>query len=131
MGVTVVSGPNAVQPMFFCPSRRSAALYPIPSGDFPWIGGSGGNTNYGQLTTAAPNVAKTDYAGNGGDSAFYTDWRSDNGQVITRQLSKALTTHGPGACHLGRRHLCWHANRRIRVPTTLRPWYGQPRLKHT
>jgi prepilin-type N-terminal cleavage/methylation domain-containing protein/prepilin-type processing-associated H-X9-DG protein len=53
----VVSGPSAVQPMFYCPSRRPAALYP----------GSVG-MNVGQPTPTM--VAKMDYAANGGTIGF-------------------------------------------------------------
>jgi prepilin-type N-terminal cleavage/methylation domain-containing protein/prepilin-type processing-associated H-X9-DG protein len=69
MGAVVVSGPGAVQPLFNCPSRRSAAAYPIPTADAPYPGGSAGGTNVGAI--AAPYlVAKTDYAGNGGSVGY-------------------------------------------------------------
>ncbi len=56
---------NAVQPMFYCPSRRSAALY----------GGFGGGQTSSGYANAPCNptgsmVAKTDYAGNGGSLGF-------------------------------------------------------------
>ena len=53
---------QAVQPMFYCPSRRPAALYP-----------TGSNSANGAADNAASSyVAKTDYAGNGGSVAFNT-----------------------------------------------------------
>jgi type II secretory pathway pseudopilin PulG len=69
MGALVISGPSAVQPMFYCPSRRSAALYPIPVADVPYPGGSSGATNVGAITLPY-TVAKTDYAGNGGSVGY-------------------------------------------------------------
>ena len=55
--------------MFYCPSRRSAALYPIPAADVPYPGGSGGATNVGAVASPCA-VAKTDYAGNGGSIGY-------------------------------------------------------------
>ena len=51
--------PGAIVPLggFICPSRRAVALYPIDSPT---------PANYNQPTDP-PNVAKTDYAANGGD----------------------------------------------------------------
>jgi prepilin-type N-terminal cleavage/methylation domain-containing protein/prepilin-type processing-associated H-X9-DG protein len=60
----VISGPNAVQPMFYCPSRRPAALYP---------GGGGNYAAAAPVTAANPTgayTAKTDYAANGGSVGF-------------------------------------------------------------
>jgi prepilin-type N-terminal cleavage/methylation domain-containing protein/prepilin-type processing-associated H-X9-DG protein len=69
MGAIVCQGPYAVQPMFMCPTRRSAALYPIASGDNGNMGG--GTVNVTTPLTLPYNVAKTDYAGNGGDLALF------------------------------------------------------------
>jgi prepilin-type processing-associated H-X9-DG protein len=94
MGALIVGGPNAVQPMFYCPSRRAAALYPIPAADVPYPGGSAGSTNVGAI--AAPYVvAKTDYAGNGGSVGYapagdgVNDWR---GPSLSGSIANTLAT---------------------------------------
>ncbi len=61
----VAGGPNSAQPGFMCPSRRPVQLYPIPAGDLANPG------HYANMTNPTPgpfqNLAKGDYAGNGGD----------------------------------------------------------------
>ena len=71
-GSTVLTGlsqqnQQAVQPIFYCPSRRPATLYPgstnSAADNAVTISSNGGSVTYN-------NVAKTDYAGNGGSVAF-------------------------------------------------------------
>jgi prepilin-type N-terminal cleavage/methylation domain-containing protein/prepilin-type processing-associated H-X9-DG protein len=54
----VAGGPNAVQPMFTCPSRRPPGLY---------LGGAPPNNS---TLSGAAGVAKTDYAANGGSVGY-------------------------------------------------------------
>jgi prepilin-type N-terminal cleavage/methylation domain-containing protein/prepilin-type processing-associated H-X9-DG protein len=53
---TSTQSAQAIQPVFYCPSRRPADVYP---------GNPEGATNY-----ATANVVKSDYAGNGGSVGF-------------------------------------------------------------
>ncbi len=55
------ANPNAIQPMFYCPSRRSPQLIPIPVNI---ANGTGPGVNFYQYTPY--RVAKSDYAANGG-----------------------------------------------------------------
>jgi prepilin-type N-terminal cleavage/methylation domain-containing protein/prepilin-type processing-associated H-X9-DG protein len=67
MGLAVISGPNAVQPMFMCPTRRTATLYPLSYGNVT------GEPSSNYASPSPSNlVAKTDYAGNGGDTGFFS-----------------------------------------------------------
>ena len=51
-----------------CPTRRQAVPYPIP----------GGYTIMNPPVGTAPNIVKSDYAGNSGDTAIATSWRIPN-----------------------------------------------------
>ncbi len=73
-GANAAQNQNAIQPMFYCPSRRPAALYPgSAEGTSP--GQPGITTGVTYDTTFYP-VAKTDYAGNGGSLGF--NWAAKN-----------------------------------------------------
>ncbi len=62
---------SAVQPMFYCPSRRTAALYPGAAGGVVNnVGQSYGAIASQQWGGTFYPVAKTDYAGNGGSMGF-------------------------------------------------------------
>ena len=82
LGATLVgAGPNevdnrhAIQPVFYCPSRRPADLYPFPAA----IANPGaGGTNYGP-TYPPYTVAKSDYAANGGTIGFNGRLNHGNG----------------------------------------------------
>jgi prepilin-type processing-associated H-X9-DG protein len=68
---TTAMNQTAVQPIFYCPSRRPAALYSLPT----YNASSITSTTAPGINNAAPldpngGVAKTDYAGNGGSLGF-------------------------------------------------------------
>jgi prepilin-type N-terminal cleavage/methylation domain-containing protein/prepilin-type processing-associated H-X9-DG protein len=70
MNAIIVSTP---QPAFYCPSRRPVAGYPQHAGNGPWqnvtLPGALSATQP-SLTATGVLVAKSDYAGNGGDTGF-------------------------------------------------------------
>lgn len=103
MNVIIVSGPNAVQPMFHCPSRRAAALYPVPIGDGA-VMGSGTSRNLGLLSllpgSTGPqyNVAKTDYAGNGGDLGLWSSSTYGPGTQFGKTPASGSSYQGINDC---------------------------------
>jgi prepilin-type processing-associated H-X9-DG protein len=107
LGATVVgAGPNAsdnqaaVQPMFYCPSRRQIGLYPFAAAIAkPGAGG----TNYGP-TYPPYTAAKSDYAANGGTIAFNGKYNHGNqgndiqaGELAESIAAAALLLPSPDA----------------------------------
>ena len=92
-------------PVFNCPTRRPLATYPTwQNGSGPNLGGSPGDVYQIYATgsaSATPNVAKTDYAANGGD--VYTSpgtngdpWGTSNDEGGPLEHSKGRL---PGAAY--------------------------------
>jgi prepilin-type N-terminal cleavage/methylation domain-containing protein/prepilin-type processing-associated H-X9-DG protein len=65
-GLNTAQDPLAVQPMFYCPSRRPAALY----GGLDPTGSAMAAPRNGTPLSSPYLTAKTDYAGNGGTVGF-------------------------------------------------------------
>ena len=89
------TGANAPQPMFYCPTRRTVANYPVTGGAM------GGPVNVTGVT-ATSLCAKTDYAGNFGDNGFKNspagepnDWSFANGGVSGNALVVPTGTSVP------------------------------------
>ncbi len=115
---------SAVQPMFYCPSRRPAALY---------LGSAQGNTNnvgqsYGGVVTGPSSgwgtmypVAKTDYAANGGTEGMnqFANATTGPSQPTKGQLANVVVTQFPvQATTIG-------ANAALVPPATYQ-WYMPP-----
>ena len=89
MLIQMATGPNAAQPMFYCPTRRPVGLYPITGGQ---MGNDGiGTSNIQGANYLTMQAAKTDYGGNFGDVGFTegpestNDWTTGRRRAIGQQ----------------------------------------------
>ncbi len=99
LGATIVgAGPDpaknqyAIQPIFYCPSRRPAALYPYGESLVPGYSGDGG-TNWTPLFKPYL-MAKGDYAANGGTIGFNSLYA---GSVNDMQAARGATSFATAA----------------------------------